>query len=116
VAEELSRTELRRVAEEFKSERDAAKRDAMRAFDERNALLHEMTQLKARADAARSEAIEDAARICFNVSCSYVDEYPTGHDPYVAACDRCANAIRALANASPSVATAVPESTDAASD
>lgn len=41
-----TRTELRRVAEEFKSERDAAKRDAMRAFDERNIALadHERTR------------------------------------------------------------------------
>lgn len=34
-----TRTELIRIVEEFKSERDAAKRDAARAFDERNILL-----------------------------------------------------------------------------
>jgi hypothetical protein len=43
VSDELTRTELRRIAEEFKSERDAAKRDAMRAFDERNIALDRAT-------------------------------------------------------------------------
>jgi hypothetical protein len=47
VAPDLTRTELRRIAEEFKSERDAAKRDAMRAFDERNVLLAENARLAA---------------------------------------------------------------------
>lgn len=36
---ELTRTELRRVADEFKSERDAAKRDTLRAIEDRNAAL-----------------------------------------------------------------------------
>lgn len=39
----LTRTELRRIAEEFQSERDAAKRDVMRAFDERNVALDRAT-------------------------------------------------------------------------
>lgn len=44
---ELTRTELRRIADEFKSERDAAKRDAMRAFEERDLLLNENKALRA---------------------------------------------------------------------
>lgn len=42
---DLTRTELLRIVEEFKSERDAAKRDAMRAFDERNILLNQLVAL-----------------------------------------------------------------------
>jgi hypothetical protein len=43
--ETLSNTELRRIAEEFMSERDAAKRDTMRAFDERDIALAELQML-----------------------------------------------------------------------
>lgn len=42
----LSRTELQSVAEEFRSERDAAKRDTVRAFDERNLALTELAHLR----------------------------------------------------------------------
>lgn len=38
-ASDLSKAEWRRIAEEFMQERDSAKRDAMRAFDERNIAL-----------------------------------------------------------------------------
>lgn len=44
--DDLTRTELRRIAEEFMSERDAAKRDALRAFDERDLALNEIERLR----------------------------------------------------------------------
>lgn len=47
---DLTRTELRRIAEEFKAERDAAKADAMRAFDERNILLAQLAALQKHLD------------------------------------------------------------------
>lgn len=46
----LSKSELLRVCEEFQSERDAAKRDAARAFDERNVALAEARANKDRLD------------------------------------------------------------------
>lgn len=39
---ELTRAELLRVIEEFKSERDAAKRDTLRAFEERDLALDQL--------------------------------------------------------------------------
>ena len=44
---ELSKTELRRVADEFQSERDAAKRDVMRIAEERDNALAELAGLRA---------------------------------------------------------------------
>ena len=63
----LSRTELLRVLDEFKSERDAAKRDAMRAFDERNIALARAEAAEAECARLRQEAAqayEAAAKVC----------------------------------------------------
>ena len=53
--QKLSNTELRRIADEFKSERDAAKRDTMRAFDERDILLNHLMAMEREIAAARAE-------------------------------------------------------------
>jgi hypothetical protein len=44
---ELTRTELRRVADEFKSARDAAERDTLRAIEDRNAALEALRNAEA---------------------------------------------------------------------
>lgn len=59
--EELTRTELRRIAEEFKTERDAAKRDTLRAFDERNILLNENMALTEKCEKL-GKALREAER------------------------------------------------------
>jgi hypothetical protein len=68
---ELTRTELRRVADEFKSARDAAERDTLRAIEDRNAALEalrmtehhlrEEQRLREQAEAARRQAEMDLA-------------------------------------------------------
>jgi hypothetical protein len=45
VTDNRTRSELLRIIEEMKSERDAAKRDTLRAFDERNVLLNRLEML-----------------------------------------------------------------------
>jgi len=62
---DLTRTELRRIADEFRSERDAAKRDTMRAFDERNVALNQLATAEARIAQYR-EALEKLA-VWYNV-------------------------------------------------
>lgn len=47
IGKDMTRTELLRIIDEFKSERDAAKADAMRCWDERNILLNELKELRA---------------------------------------------------------------------
>jgi hypothetical protein len=52
----LSRTEMVRVLEEFRSERDAAKRDVLRAVEERNALIAELQAITARLQAQNPQS------------------------------------------------------------
>jgi regulator of protease activity HflC (stomatin/prohibitin superfamily) len=54
---ELTRAELRRVADEFKSARDAAERDTLRAIEDRNAALEALRN----AEAALAQADNDLA-------------------------------------------------------
>jgi hypothetical protein len=44
----MTRTELLRIIDEFKSERDAAKEDALRAFDQRNIAQNVIVRLEVR--------------------------------------------------------------------
>ena len=84
---ELSRKELLRVIEEFKSERDAAKESAMRAFDERNILLNENKALRQE----RDEAYERAAKMVRERARTFA--YPSATQGWML---DCADAISAL--------------------
>lgn len=54
---EKTRADWQRVAEEFQSERDAAKADALRAFDERNVALDELKLLRTTQVSARGKVL-----------------------------------------------------------
>lgn len=85
--DELTRTELRRIAEEFKSERDAAKRDAMRAFEERDILLNRLKACEAARDALAANAqrylaVRDGDGLLEELLETPCDEWDTVVDEY----------------------------------
>lgn len=76
---DLTRAEIWRVADEFQSERDAAKRDAARMQDERDIALNRCAALTNELAEARRERDELAALL--REALPFVDTNPDLHRP-----------------------------------